>query len=78
VLYVWQFRNSFTRQLANEVAVGPAAAAGAGGMSAAAAILQREGREKMFHIDDPAACQASKSRTQQLWHFPSAVESFVL
>eukprot|EP00775_Hariotina_reticulata_P008215 gene8215-8407_t len=62
VVYVWQFRNSFTRQLAIEAAVGPGAAAGigagAGGASVAAAKLQREGREKMFHIDDPTSCQA--------------------
>jgi hypothetical protein len=53
VVYVWQFRNSFTRQLA------AAGAAGGAGGSGAAAMLQREGREQMFHIDNPADCQVS-------------------
>lgn len=60
-VYVWQFRNSFTRQLASEPAAAAAAAhapaASAGGT--AAAKLQREGRERMLHIDTPAAAQVS-------------------
>jgi hypothetical protein len=51
VVYVWQFRNSFTRQLA------AAGTAGGAGGSGAAAMLQREGREQMFHIDNPTDCQ---------------------
>lgn len=50
VVYVWQFRNSITRQLA------AAGAAGGAGGSGAAAKLQREGREQMFHIDTPTNC----------------------
>lgn len=56
VVYVWQFRNSFTRQLASETvtAAGPTTATNP---TSAATKLQREGREKMFHIDNPAEPQ---------------------
>lgn len=69
-MYVWQFRNNFTRHLASESAAAQAsAAAGASTVaanagSAAAAKLQREGRERMLHIDSPANAQV---RCVQLW-----------
>ncbi|KAF6259424.1 intraflagellar transport protein [Scenedesmus sp. NREL 46B-D3] len=59
VVYVWQFRNSFTRQLAAAGAAGGAAGSGA------AAKLQREGREQMFHIDNPIDLQAPEKFKQQ-------------
>lgn len=57
VVYVWQFRNSFTRQLASETVAAAATGGGTTG-SSAAAKLQREGRERMFHIDNAGDCQA--------------------
>lgn len=53
VVYVWHFRNSFTRQLASEAA-SQAAAGSSNAVPSAAAKLQREGRESMFHIDKPS------------------------
>jgi hypothetical protein len=55
-VYVWQFRNNFTRQLASESTAAQASAAANAG-SPAAAKLQREGRERMLHIDCPASAQ---------------------
>lgn len=66
-VYVWQFRNNFTRQLASEsAAAAQQASAAASGPSAApasvsstaAAKLQRDGRERVLHIDSPANAQA--------------------
>lgn len=70
-VYVWQFRNNYTRQLASESAAaqrvsaaasGPSAAAASAG-STAAAKLQREGREKVLHIDSPGNAQVRAGTT---------------
>ncbi|WIA10618.1 hypothetical protein OEZ85_010800 [Tetradesmus obliquus] len=68
VVYVWQFRNSFTRQLA------AAGAAGGAGGSGAAAKLQREGREQMFHIDTPTNCLAPEVFKQQASQLSSSAD----
>lgn len=72
VVYVWQFRSKFTRQLASEqaaagaAAAGVAAAAGASGGSAAAPVLQRKGRERMLHIDTPGNVQVGWEGDERL------------
>jgi hypothetical protein len=62
-LYMWQFRNNFTRQLANEPTAASAGASGstpaANAGTAAVPKLQREGRERMLHIDSPANAQVN-------------------
>ncbi|KAF8068393.1 Wdr35 [Scenedesmus sp. PABB004] len=62
VVYVWHFRNAFTRALVAAEAPAPGAGGvgggGAGGGGGAASKLQREGRERMFHIDAPGDPQA--------------------
>ncbi len=66
VVYLWQFRNSFSKQLAIDAPVTTTSSSCASTSAAAAARLQ-QGRERMFHIDEPATTgTVSCSNRQQL------------